>query len=72
MTWLIPQKITARTRRLGSSFWARTAGRIESSAKSVKPRIWKQNGGFLSSEVGEHRFDQIRVDEMIPRAAFRR
>jgi hypothetical protein len=44
-------------------------GRIESGNKGVKPSNSTQFKGFSSLRAGEHRFDEIRADEMsVPQA----
>jgi hypothetical protein len=39
-------------------------GRIESGNKSVKPSNSTRFKGFSRPRAGEHRFDEIRADEM--------
>ena len=64
MTWLVSKNIGANKRRFRSIVWVKMGARIESGNKGVKPGNSTRFKGFLSFLAGEHRFDEIRADEM--------
>jgi hypothetical protein len=58
------KNIGANKRRFWSIVWVKMGGRIESGNKGVKPGESTRLKGFSSIGAGEHRFDEIRADEM--------
>jgi hypothetical protein len=58
------KNIGARKRRFRSIVWVKMGGRIESGIKGVKPSNSIRFKGFSNLRTDEHRFDEIRADEM--------